>query len=159
LKIKLNISLRPAILDDVKSLADLSHKTVLVKYPDIIGKDTVEGYVASGAVTQYYTDRHDYCCVAMLDDEPVGVYGLRGNTVDLMMVTLEHHRSGIGALLLGAAEKELFANHARITLESFRDNLQAVNFYKKHGWSVDEEYDDPEYAIPMVRLYKDKPIG
>lgn len=151
------IALRPATPNDVDALVALSHKTVLEKYPDVIGREAVEGYVASGAVPKYYRERNAHCIVAEMDGAPVGVAATKDNTVDLMMVTLDRHRSGIGALLLHAAEASLFARHKTLSLDCFRDNNQAVQFYKKHGWVIDSHFSDPEHGIAMVRLVKSKP--
>ena len=123
------IRLRPATLDDVEPLTALSYRTIRVKYPDVIGAVMVEGYIASGAVPQYYT-------------------------VDLMMVTIDRHRSGVGSALLSEAESMLFADHEVISLESFRDNRQAIDFYTKHGWVMQESFTDPDYGIAMVRMTK-----
>ncbi|SDL96439.1 GNAT family N-acetyltransferase [Maricaulis salignorans] len=151
-----NIQLRPATPDDVEPLTALSYKTIRVKYPDIIGADMVEGYIASGAVPQYYRDRNTFTRVAVLDGEVIGACALRGNAVDLMMVTLDHHRSGVGSALLSEAETILFADHGEISLESFRDNRQAVDFYAKHGWVMQEAFTDPDYGIAMVRMTKQR---
>tara|TARA_R110002072_G_scaffold21793_3_gene76898 strand:- start:1552 stop:2028 length:477 start_codon:yes stop_codon:yes gene_type:complete len=151
-----NIQLRPATPDDVEPLTALSYKTIRVKYPEIIGADMVEGYIASGAVPQYYADRNAFTRVAVTDGQVIGACALRDNSVDLMMVTLEHHRSGVGAALLADAESILFAQHELISLESFRDNHQAVDFYAKHGWVRREAFTDPDYGIAMVRMTKQR---
>jgi GNAT superfamily N-acetyltransferase len=149
--------LRPAKLDDVDALTALSYKTIRVKYPDIIGKETVEGYIASGAVPTYYRDRNGSITVAVLDDELVGACALMDDQIHLMMVTLDQHRSGIGATMLADGERTLFATHNAIGLESFRDNLQAVTFYEKHGWVITEHFEMPDHGIPMVRMLKSRP--
>jgi GNAT superfamily N-acetyltransferase len=149
-----NTKLRAATLDDVEALTELSHHTILAKYPDVIGREAVEGFVASGAVPKYYTDNNAHCVVAVQSEVPVGVYATKDATVDLMMVTLAHHRTGVGTLLLAAAEKELFEKHPRLSLDSFRDNQQANNFYQKHGWALDHHFNDPVYGIPTVRFVK-----
>ena len=151
-----NIQLRPATPDDVEPLTALSYKTIRVKYPDVIGADMVEGYIASGAVPHYYAERNAFTRVAVADGEVIGACALRDNAVDLMMVTLERHRSGVGAALLADAESILFAEHALISLESFRDNRQAVDFYAKHGWALGEAFTDPDYGIAMVRMTKQR---
>lgn len=151
-----NLHLRPATLDDVETLTALSYKTIRVKYPDVIGADMVEGYIASGAVPHYYTERNAFTRVAVADGEVIGACALRDNAVDLMMVNLEHHRGGVGSILLSEAESILFADHPEITLNSFRDNRQAIDFYTKHGWTMSEAFTDPDYGIAMVRMTKSR---
>ncbi len=151
---KIRIEIRQASLQDVDALTEMSHRTVLAKYPSVIGRDAVEGYVASGAVPTYYRERVDHCRVGWLGEAIVGCYGVRDNSVDLMMVDLDHHRSGIGASLLEDAEERLFSVFDSLFLNSFRDNLQAINFYKKHGWVEETQFDDPDYGIAMTKLIK-----
>jgi ribosomal-protein-alanine N-acetyltransferase len=62
----------------------------------------------------------------------------RGNghiiTID---VIASARRSGVGSLLLRAAEDRLRAAHCRsVELETAVDNLSALSFYKRHGYSV-----------------------
>ncbi|MHB8215137.1 MAG: GNAT family N-acetyltransferase [Candidatus Sulfotelmatobacter sp.] len=46
-------------------------------------------------------------------------------------------RSGVGSLLLRAAEERLRAAHCgSVELETAVDNLSALSFYKRHGFSV-----------------------
>lgn len=151
---QVNIELRGATLADVELLTAMNHHTILAKYPDIIGREAVEGFVASGAVPKYYRDRNAHCVVAVKGGVIIGAYATKDNTVDLMMVALAHHRSGVGTLLLAAAEKQLFEQYPRLSLDSFRDNQQANNFYQKNGWVLDHHFTDPTYGIAMVRFVK-----
>ena len=153
-QLRSEISIRPATLDDVDALTALSYKTIRQKYPPIIGAETVEGYIASGEVPKYYRERNAFLQVAERASEPVGAVAIKDNEIHLMMVTVEHHRQGIGKALLTQGEELLFARYDTIELESFRDNLQAVNFYKTHGWSPVSEYPMPDVGIPMVRMRK-----
>ena len=48
-------------------------------------------------------------------------------------------RYGVGSLLLGAAEDRLRAAHCQLVeLETAVDNISALSFYKRHGYSVIE---------------------
>lgn len=149
-----NIELRPATLIDVNELAEMSHRTILKKYPSVIGREKVEGYVASGLVPQYYQANFANCVIAQHQSQIVGVCATKNNCVDLMMVTLDHHRAGIGSLLLRDAEERLLKAYENLSLECFRDNIQAFNFYIKHGWSVKRHFLDEENDIAMVELVK-----
>lgn|GEM_PF-1211214 len=157
IKLKSETAIRPATLDDVEALTALSYKTIRQKYPEVIGADTVEAYIASGEVPRYYTERNTFLWVAELNGEPVGAVAIKDNEIHLMMVTVEHHRKGIGEALLEHGETLLFAEFDRIELESFRDNLQAVNFYRKHGWRDLREHPMEGAGIPMLRMEKRRP--
>lgn len=55
-------------------------------------------------------------------------------TIDVLP---EVRRSGVGSLLLTAAEARLRASGSRsVGLETAVDNLTALSFYKRHGYSV-----------------------
>lgn len=148
------LNIRPAIEADIDIMTALSYRTIRQKYPPVIGEKTVEGYIASGAVPAYYRDRLAFTRIAELDGKPVGAVAIKDNEIHLMMVDVDLHRSGIGEALLRDGEAQLFARFDRIELESFRDNLQAVNFYRKHGWVPIDEYPMPDAGIPIVRMEK-----
>jgi ribosomal-protein-alanine N-acetyltransferase len=53
-------------------------------------------------------------------------------------------RFGVGSLLLGSAEGRLRAAHCRsVQLETAVDNVSALSFYKRHGYSVTRTF--PRY--------------
>jgi [ribosomal protein S18]-alanine N-acetyltransferase len=55
-------------------------------------------------------------------------------TIDVIAAA---RRSGVGSLLLGSAEDRLRAARCRsVELETAVDNVSALSFYKRHGYSV-----------------------
>jgi ribosomal-protein-alanine N-acetyltransferase len=64
-------------------------------------------------------------------------YGGRTGHVITIDVAPKARRSGVGSLLLRAAEERLAAAGIRaVGLETAVDNLGALSFYKRHGYSV-----------------------
>jgi [ribosomal protein S18]-alanine N-acetyltransferase len=62
--------------------------------------------------------------------------GSTGHVVTIDVSPL-FRRSGVGSLLLEAAENRLAANGSReIGLEAAVDNVGALSFYKRHGYSI-----------------------
>ncbi len=62
--------------------------------------------------------------------------GITGHIITID-VSPKLQRSGIGSLLLRAAEDRLHAaGSAAVGLETAVDNLSALSFYKRHGYSV-----------------------
>jgi ribosomal-protein-alanine N-acetyltransferase len=62
--------------------------------------------------------------------------GITGHviTIDVIAAT---RRSGVGSMLLRAAENRLKASGSReVGLETAVDNISALAFYKRHGYSV-----------------------
>jgi len=87
-----------------------------------------------GAITLVATDGVD-------GDEKIGGFlvahgGPTGHIITID-VAAAARRSGVGSLLLRAAEGRLLAAGSRaVGLETAVDNLAALSFYKRHGYSV-----------------------
>jgi len=75
-------------------------------------------------------------------------------TIDVIAAA---RRSGVGSLLLRAAENRLRAAHCRsVELETAVDNISALSFYKRHGYSVIKTF--PRYysnGVDALVLQKD----
>ena len=74
------------------------------------------------------------------DDEIAGFIVVQQNLVGHVItidVSPQARRSGVGSLLLQAGENRLRAAGSRaVGLETAVDNLAALSFYKRHGYSV-----------------------
>jgi ribosomal-protein-alanine N-acetyltransferase len=67
----------------------------------------------------------------------VGEAGRASGHIITIDVIAAARRSGVGSLLLRAAEDRLRAAHCRsVELETAVDNVSALSFYKRHGYSV-----------------------
>ena len=77
-------------------------------------------------------------------------------TIDVIAVA---RRSGVGSLLLRAAEARLRAAHCRsVELETAVDNISALSFYKRHHYNVIKTF--PRYysnGVDALVLQKDLP--
>jgi ribosomal-protein-alanine N-acetyltransferase len=77
-------------------------------------------------------DKDDHAIAGFL----VGHGGLTGHIITIDVVA-PARRSGVGSLLLQAAEHHLRKAGSRaVGLETAVDNLSALSFYKRHGYSV-----------------------
>lgn len=66
----------------------------------------------------------------------VAYHGPTGHVITIDVIAAAR-RSGVGSLLLQAAEERLRAGGSRaVGLETAVDNLAALSFYKRHGYSV-----------------------
>ena len=77
--------------------------------------------------------------MAVEDEDVAGFILSEVDGVLAHIVTLDvaaaHRRSGVGSLLLNAAEKNLSAQGVRaVFLETAVDNRAAVNFWSRHGY-------------------------
>lgn len=90
----------------------------------------------------YMSRRGTFSLVASGTDETnVGGFivahgGATGHVITIDVMKAER-RSGVGSLLLQAAEERLrLAGCDAVGLETAVDNLAALNFYKRHGYNV-----------------------
>ena len=89
----------------------------------------------------YMRGKGSFTLVAAGDDVAIAGFlvaygGMTGHiiTIDVASFT---RRSGVGSLLLSAAEDRLRADGSQaVGLETAVDNLSALSFYKRHGYSV-----------------------
>ena len=84
--------------------------------------------------------------------------GKRGRIITID-VHPEQRRSGLGSLLMRKAEERLIAAHAEsVVLEVAVDNLAAITFYKRHGYSVVKTI--PRYYLGSLdALWMEKPVA
>jgi ribosomal protein S18 acetylase RimI-like enzyme len=77
----------------------------------------------------------------------VGSFGSRDEDtawIPLMHVHTEYQRMGIGSSLLRYLEKRAVAlNYSKIHLETDSAAVWAINFYKKHGYSIFKKNKNP----------------
>ena len=67
---------------------------------------------------------------------PKPVRRARGHIITIDVIA-SARRAGVGSLLLRAAEDRLISVECRsVELETAVDNLSALSFYKRHGYSV-----------------------
>jgi ribosomal-protein-alanine N-acetyltransferase len=90
----------------------------------------------------YIRRRGSFTLVAVHAENPdiagfiVAHAGITGHVITLDVVA-SARRSGVGSQLLRAAEDRLRAAGSRaVGLETAVDNLSALSFYKRHGYSV-----------------------
>jgi ribosomal-protein-alanine N-acetyltransferase len=116
----------------------------------------------------YMRQRESFTLVAVdtaasAKDAPIAGFivahsGLTGHIITIDV--LPHaRRSGVGSQLLEAAEERLAASGSKaVGLETAVDNLSALSFYKRHGYSVIRTW--PRYYPNGVdALVLSKPFG
>jgi [ribosomal protein S18]-alanine N-acetyltransferase len=98
------------------------------------------GIAYSKTTLRYFLSLASAQCLLAVEDEDVA--GFISSELDgplAHIITLDvaaaHRRSGVGSLLLNAAEKALSAQGVRtVFLETAVDNHAAVNFWSRHGY-------------------------
>ncbi|MFC7977624.1 GNAT family N-acetyltransferase [Streptomyces cinereoruber] len=129
-------TVRPATGEDLGDLQALARRTIDTCYRGFLGDEAVDRFIGSGASDAHvktHLERGGVHCLTQ-DGRIVGFSVIDGSTVDLTMVDPDHHRRGLGRLLLRHAEETLLARYPSIRLETFPDNTRAMSFYEACGW-------------------------
>lgn len=138
-------TIRPASEEDLDELQVLARHTIDTCYRAFLGDEAVDWFIGSGASDTHvknHLERGGVRCLIGREDRIVGFSILDGPTIDLMMVDPDHHRRGLGRLLLQDAEAALLDRYAHIRLESFADNAAANSFYEACGWQHGDQLTD-----------------
>lgn len=131
----MSIAIRPACADDIAAMVAIedavfeTDKVSLQSFRRMVSGDTAAVLVAddAGAVAGY--------CVVLFRS-----YSRKGR---LYSIAVEPGRSGIGRMLLAAAEAEaLRRGCAALRLEVSVDNPRAIALYEKAGYLPDGEMED-----------------
>ena len=77
--------------------------------------------------------------VFIKDNTILGFYCLSDHLLNALFVSPNHQNTGIGSSLLADAKK--YSN--KLTLAVYKENSQAISFYKKHNFIVKSEGIDP----------------
>lgn len=149
------IQVRKALSDDLPIIQEIARRTISGSYRSFLGDESVDGYIDSAESDRDLAKGLDNCDVLLLDDVIIAFTIYFDDLIDLMMVDIALHRTGIGTRLLAHTETQLFArDNAVIRLETFAGNQQAINFYVRNGWSVTGEQEDKEYGFARVFFEK-----
>jgi ribosomal protein S18 acetylase RimI-like enzyme len=75
--------------------------------------------------------------VAVCDGAPVGHFTVSGHQLVHLFVAPDHQGMGLGRRLLAQGEAMMAAGgHTEFELHASVDNLGAIDFYEKAGWTV-----------------------
>ncbi len=90
----------------------------------------------------------------MVDHRVLGYADCKENLIDGMMIDSDFHRQGYGTMLLKYCEERLFGRFTELVVESFANNDQANNFYRKNGWKEDGQFLDKKRTGLRKITYK-----
>ncbi|CAM5558879.1 GNAT family N-acetyltransferase [Streptomyces narbonensis] len=159
-----HVVVRPALPEDLAALQELARRTIDACYRSFLGDEGVDWFIGSGAsdehIASHFAQGRVHCLEA--DGGIAGLMILEGPTVDLMMIDVRHHRRGLGAVLLSAAEEVLFAEYGDIRLETFVGNTAAIAFYEACGWTAAGRTDtgsDTPAKIEFVKHRREEGAG
>ncbi len=149
------IQIRRAQKADLQRMQKVAQRTIDKCYRSFLGDEGVDWFLNSGESDRELEKGIENCDVLLDAGVIVGFSIYFDDLVHLMMVDVAHHRGGLGTLLLGHCEDQLFARgNNTIRLETFDGNIQAINFYKKNGRKQVRKMKDEEHGF--VRIFFEK---
>lgn len=150
-----NLKIRKAQADDLPKMQDIARRTIDRSYRSFLGDEGVDWFINSGE-SDRELQKHIENCEVLLKENTIIAFNIYfEDLIHLMMVDVSFHRTGIGSGLLAHSESQLFVRgNSTIRLETFEGNNQAINFYKKNGWSLTKKQEDKEYGF--VRAFFEK---
>lgn len=93
--------------------------------------------------------------LAISGEEIVGVTMTRDEWVSDLWVRNDSRRTGIGAMLLAHAEREIRSRgHGTFRLRVVKSNTRAVQFYQSQGWRVHREFPHEKFGHLMFEMIK-----
>lgn len=93
--------------------------------------------------------------LAISGEEIVGVTMTRDEWVSDLWVRNDSRRTGIGAMLLAHAEREIRSRgHGTLRLRVVKSNTRAVQFYESQGWRVHREFPHEKFGHLMFEMIK-----
>ena len=144
-----SISLKPATLDDVNTIARLAHVIWHAHYPPIIGLEQVnfmlEKMYHHTVLSKHILEGPQAFFIIQNNQESLGFIAFEQKEpgelyLQKLYVLPEMHRKGIGAAALRAAIAQ-YPQAQLIRLQVNRQNYTAINFYFKLGYTIERVAD------------------
>jgi len=149
------VEIRAADPADLPLVQSIARRTIDRCYRLFLGNEGVDWFINSGESDRELQKHLDSCDVLLKENTPVAFVIYFDDLIHLMMVDVDLHREGFGSQLLAHCEKQLFdRGHAKIRLETFEGNHQAINFYQKNDWVVTGRQENKDHGFVSVYFEK-----
>lgn len=151
------ITFQRATAYDTATLQGIARRVIRANYTPFLGVDAVAEFIESGMSDTEIESGIENCVTLRLDGRAIGFAVTKDDLIHLLMIDTPYQRTGYGSLLLAHVENMLFKSVARIRLQTFKHNANAVAFYRKNGWCVTDEFVVREmHDVAMVNLCKER---
>jgi GNAT superfamily N-acetyltransferase len=145
----MKISFRRATVADIPVIRPLAERIWWKHYPDIITDEQImymlEMMYSEKSISQQMESGQNYTLI-YADGQPTGYYSVSEKSpghffLHKFYVEVDRHRSGIGSAALKHMLENDCKGYAEIRLQVNRRNVKAINFYFKHGFTIDHAED------------------
>lgn len=149
------VNFRKAKESDLIEIQSLARATIDACYRAFLGDESVDGFLNSGESDKEVEKNLLNCTVLEIDGSICGYCVNEADFIHILMISPTLQRGGFGSKLLTHIEQNMKdSGYSRFSLETFRNNDQAVNFYLKNGWVVDREEHDENFGFTRIYLTK-----
>ena len=141
----MDISFKKATITDIPLIRSLAERIWWKHYPDIISGEQIsymlEMMYSEGSIRQQMENGQDYTIV-YADGQATGYYAVSEKSpghffLHKFYVEVDRHRKGIGSAAFQHMKENDCKGFAEIRLQVNRRNIKAINFYFKHGFTID----------------------
>ena len=143
--------------NELEKVQEIAKKVIRKNYKAFFAQDAIDWFINSGESDKEFIKNFQNCNVLIDNDEIKGFNIFFDNFIHLMMVDTDVQRAGYGTKLLNFAEQKMKENDfTKMKLETFKENEQGVNFYKKNEWNIESE--KQEDGLNVTRVFLEKRI-
>ena len=154
------MTLRPASPEDAHDVADIWHLGWQDGHLGFVPQELIEARTEDSFRTRA-TERVDDTTVATVDGAVAGFVMVVGDEVEQVYVAALHRGTGVAAVLMGEAERQVKATgHRKAWLAVAAGNSRARAFYERAGWHDEGPFDytaaaeDGPITVPCRRYTK-----
>lgn len=141
------VVIRPYIDDDLGEVVALWYRSWTHTFPNLKHPQPFEQWK--------FRFQRDYAkqarvWVALISGQIVGFIVVRDSEIAQLFVDIGVQRNGVGTILLNQAKR---ASSSGLTLTTLQQNVQARQFYEKHGFSTGATGVNPVNGQPNIEYH------
>ena len=145
---------RKATISDAQILKDIAKRVISTNYTSFLGIEVTTDFIESGMSDKEIDDGLTNCVLMIVNGQIIGFVITNGDVLHLIMIDVPVQNAGYGSALLAHIEEELFSQFNKIQLQTFQENVLAIQFYLKNGWRITGQEIAPELDKIMLQFEK-----
>jgi ribosomal protein S18 acetylase RimI-like enzyme len=132
---RFEVTLRPALLEDVPTIAEIWHLGWRDGHLGHVSQDLIEARHEDSFRTRA-AQRVNDTTLAVVQDQIAGFVMVVDNEVEQVYVSARHRGKGVADMLMADAERQIKdAGYSSSWLAVVAGNARARRFYERRGWS------------------------